>query len=119
MIQNYRTQIEDALQYSGGTHNFDDIVHGVERGDFQFWYGPGTALVTEVIQFPQKKVFSIFLAGGNLAEIEAMAPTILSWGRSQGCTSMVFIGRKGWQRCFLKQQGWTVTQEMVVMEATL
>lgn len=116
-IHERRAQIEAALEYAGGTHAFEDIVAGVAAGEMQFWPGPNSAVVTEVKQWPRKRCLHIFLAGGNLAEIEAMSHGILAWGRSIGCSDAVFIGRKGWERTFLTRDGWR--QTLAVMEKEL
>lgn len=118
-IQNYRSHIEAALQYSGGTHTFEDIVEGVERGELQFWPGPDSVIVTEIAQYPRRKALHFFLAGGHLPELEAMTPEILAWGREQGCNQATLCGRRGWDRTFLTRTGWAVTQELVVLEKSL
>lgn len=116
-ISAYRQYIEAALAYAGGTHTFDDIRELVEQGRLQFWPGVHSAVVTEIIEYPRARALNIFLAGGNLAEIEAMAPGILEWGKAQGCSSAVFTGRKGWERTFLTRTGWA--PQLVVFEKKL
>lgn len=116
-IDEARPHIEAALKYSGGTHSFADIVAGVDAGKLQFWPGPNSAIVTEIQEYPQKKVLHFFLAGGNLAELERMLPVIYDFGREQGCTSATLSGRLGWQRTFLTNEGWTT--KLVVMSKDL
>ncbi len=106
-LEKYRSQIEAALVYADASHAYDDVAAMVAAGQAQFWPGPASVVITEVIAFPRKKVLNIFLAGGILAEIEAMAPGILDWGRSVGCAHAVFTGRKGWARSFLTRTGWS------------
>ena len=101
-----RRWIEDALEYSGGTHTFDDIADGIEAGNFQLWSGDHSAIVTEIVVYPRLKDLHFFLAGGNLDELEKMCPIIEDWGRSQGCTKVSLAGRKGWKRTFLKNEGY-------------
>jgi hypothetical protein len=36
-MERCRPWIEDALEYSGGTHVFDDVVSGVTSGRMQLW----------------------------------------------------------------------------------
>lgn len=115
-IANYRTQIDAALAEGGNMYNFDDIVAGVAANEMQFWPGASSVIVTQIVDFPRKKVLHVFLAGGVLAEIEIMAPLIADWGRARGCTSIMLSGRKGWQRTFLTHTGWKVLHELVVME---
>lgn len=118
-IQNYRKHIEAALRYSGGTHTFEDIVAGVDAGDFQFWPGPDSVIITEIALYPRRKAIHFFLAGGHLPELEAMTPAILDWGREQGCNQATMCGRRGWDRTFLTRTGWNVVQELVVLEKSL
>ena len=46
-----------------------------------------------------------------------MLPLVAEWGKQQGCTSMSLTGRRGWERTFLKREGWTAN--LVVMTKDL
>lgn len=103
----YRDYIERALKHADGSHTFDDVRDLVESGRLQFWPGPSSVVITEIIEYPRYKVLNFFLAGGNLVELEAMYPKIEEWGRSVGCDRAALTGRKGWERSFLTQkEGW-------------
>jgi hypothetical protein len=117
-ISAFRDYISAALQYASGTHTFEDIAEAVSRGEMQFWPGPHSAVVTEILSTPRKRIVNFFLAGGNLAELEAMEAPILAWAKEQGCTEALFIGRRGWERTFLTRKGWT-SSGMVVLEKML
>ena len=97
--------IEDALEYSGGTHVFADIVAGCVSGNMQLWPAERACMVTELVVFPQKKVVNVFLAGGDLDQIEDMQESIAQWARQQGCTAATISGRPGWTKV-LKSTGW-------------
>jgi hypothetical protein len=97
-IRANREYIEAALEYSGGTHLFEDIEAGILSGKMQLWSGPNCAAVTEVIEYPRKKVLHIFLAGGDMAGLLDMMDSAEAWGRTQGCTSLTLSGRRGWSR---------------------
>jgi hypothetical protein len=112
-----RPHIEAALSYAGGTHGFDDVAAMLREDRAILWSGPHSAIVTEIIEHPQKRTLHFFLAGGNLAELEVMVPGILEWGRTQGCTAASMTGRKGWERTFLKREGWE--SKLVVMTKEL
>lgn len=106
-IEEAREEIERALYYTGGTHAFEDVRDAVSAGSLQFWPGPRSAVITEIIVAPRKKLLNFFLAGGDIHELEGMYPAIEAWGRAQGCTEAMFTGRPGWARSFLtKGQGW-------------
>jgi hypothetical protein len=116
-MEAHRGYIEAALEYAGGTHTFEDVQEAVTAGRLQFWPGPHSAVITEIVDYPRQRVINFFLAGGNLAELEAMQPALLDWGRAQGCTSATFTGRKGWERTFLTRDGWK--SKLVVFEKAL
>jgi len=110
--------LESALAYAGGTHTVEDVERLIADGSVQFWPGPHSCVVTEFDTQPQKKTLSIFLAAGDAAELEAMEPGIMAWGREQGCAVARFVGRRGWERSFLKRMGWANTN-VVVMEKAI
>lgn len=97
--------IERALEYAGGSHTLADIEAGIASGNFQRWDGEDSTIITEIVATPQQKILRFFLAGGSLAEIEAMTPGILFWGLRQGCVKAELIGRHGWQRTFAQKLG--------------
>ena len=100
-----REWIEAALEHSGGTHNFEDIVDGVKAGTFQFWPADDACAITEIVTFPRKKVLHIFLAGGNKDTIVAMDDSAAYFAQLNGCTGMTIAGRRGWKRV-LSEKGY-------------
>jgi hypothetical protein len=102
-----RKWIEAALEYAGGTHTFDDIAAGVLTKRFQLWPNANSAVITEVVVYPQLKDLHYFLAGGDLDELKQMRPYIEKWGRQVGCTRVSLAGRKGWAKTFLQDEGYT------------
>jgi len=101
-----RKYIEAALEYSQGTHTFDDIAGGVLSKRFQLWPNANSAVITEIIVYPRLKDLHFFLAGGDLDELKVMRSHIEGWGKSVGCTRVTLAGRKGWERTFLKDEGY-------------
>jgi hypothetical protein len=97
-IHDYRALIESALAYSGGTHIFEDVAELVATGRAQFWPAPRGVAITEIVEYPRKKVLHCFLAAGELDQILDMIDSAIKWGRTQDCTSLTLTGRNGWQR---------------------
>lgn len=93
-------RIAQALEHAGGSHTLADIKAGVQSGMFQQWLGEHSVIITEIVQVPQYKILRFFLAGGEIDEIEQMAPGIMFWGVRQGCVKAELIGRFGWQKTF-------------------
>lgn len=94
----YYELIKSALELSGGTHTYADIVEGVTHKRYQFWPGTRSCIVTEVVQYPRKKVCHCFLAAGDLDEIMSMRTWVENWAGSIGCQLATINGRKGWAK---------------------
>lgn len=100
-LERCRNWIEAALEYSGGTHDFDDIVQMVKSGQLQFWPAEDACAITEILTYPKKKVLHIFLAGGNMETIVDMNTSAEYFAKLNDCTGMSIAGRKGWSKVLL------------------
>jgi hypothetical protein len=100
--------LEAALELSGGTHTLDDVVQAIIKGEMQFWPAPKGCAVTEIVNYPRKKVLHIFLAGGEMEQIIDMDDSAVEFAKMNGCTGMSIAGRKGWKRV-LKDKGYVET----------
>ena len=112
-LKRCRQWIEDALAYSGDTHDFVHIVDGLIEGKFQFWSNEECCVITEVIDYPKKRVLHIFLAGGKLDHIRALEEKAVQWAKSIGCSAFTLTGRKGWEKA-LKNDGWEYAHTSMV-----
>jgi hypothetical protein len=98
LIDYCRKWIEDALEYSGGTHTFEDVKERILNGQLQLWPAERGCAVTEIVVYPRKKVLHVFLAGGEMDQIVDMIDSATAWSKQQGCSSMTIAGRHGWAR---------------------
>lgn len=117
-IEAYRSLIESALAYSGNTHTYEDVVAEVEAGQAQFWPGPASCIVTQIDEQPSRKILQFFLAAGNAKELKVMEREVVEWGKEEGCTLARMVGRKGWKRSFLMDEGWSDT-DLIILEKPL
>ena len=115
-LNRLRRHVEAALEYSGGTHNFDDVAEMVEDHRLQLWPASNSVVLTEIIVYPRLKNLHYFLAGGDLDELSRMRPMIESWGKSIGCTRVTLAGRKGWAKTFLKDEGYSPQWSVLAKE---
>jgi len=90
--------IRDALEYAGGSHTVGDVLQSVMSGKAQFFPLRKSAIITEVVDYPQKTMCRIWLAGGNLEELMEAEKVVADWAKTQGCAGMEIVGRKGWSR---------------------
>jgi len=112
-LKRCRNWIESALVYSGGTHEYMDIVDGVLSGHMQLWAGDSGCAVTEISVFPRKKVLHVFLAAGDMDQIVDFQESAIEFAKMNGCDSMTIAGRSGWKRV-LKSHDWH--EQFVVLE---
>ena len=110
-----RPWIEAALEYSGGTHNFDDVVSGLAEGKMQLWPAPKGCIVTEIVVYPRKKVLNVFLGGGELEQLMDMHKDVIAWSEAQGCVAVTITGRYGWKKPLTKH-GWKPLHASYVKE---
>jgi hypothetical protein len=92
----------NAIEYGNGTHSLEDVAMALNKDEMQFWPGINTAIVTEIITFPQKKSIHVFLAAGDMDEVIRILPFIEKHGKMEGCTQMTMTGRKGWEKVMSK-----------------
>ena len=91
--------IEATLAQSPGFESIADVERKLADGAYQFWPGRGCAIVSEIAQFPSRKVLMVRHGGGDLRELlEDMEPALCAFARGMGCGGIVSEGRKGWER---------------------
>jgi len=99
-----------ALKYSDGKYNLSDIKEGIESGRMQLFIAvdnfPIAAAVTEITDFPQKRVLSITLVGGErMEEWLHLMNQLEAWAKDAGCEQIELFGRPGWEKVL----GWDKT----------
>lgn len=117
-LEQARPLIEEGLVYTCGTHLYEDVAAMVAAGQLTFWSGPQSVVLTEVLQSPRKRILNVWLVAGKMDELQQMYPVIYEWAKTvQGCDLVTHTGRPGWERSFLKQEGWKT--QLVVMTKEL
>lgn len=116
-VDTHRERLEAALAYGGGTHTVEDVHAAIRAGAMQIWPGDNSVVVTEIISYPQKKVLHIFLAGGVLAELRDMEPSVAQFARLNDCAGVSIAGRAGWTKA-LADLGYRETLRSLYKEVT-
>ncbi len=98
--------IRQALDKGNGTHLLEDVEAGLESGLYQIWPAEDGVAITEILNFPRKKVLFFFLMAGKMEHILANAGKAEHVAQDLGCSSIMFNGRHGWLRSPLRQQGY-------------
>lgn len=104
-LARFRPGLERALALVG-THTVEDLVQRVVDGKAQVWEEGEALIITEVLQYPQKRVLRFWAATGELEDCITLSRRILEWGKEQGCKLALLTGRRGWTKP-LRTEGWT------------
>lgn len=114
-LHRLRPAIEKALPYTHRTHEFDDIVAMVMRGEARFWTTENSFLIVERVVYPRKVVYHIFLAGGDLDELRGLHGEVTAAALADGATALTLTGRRGWVRA-LVDWGWEEVYSTVMLD---
>ena len=88
----------DALEYSGGTHNLEDVAMALHKDNMQLWPTDESVLVTEVLQYPRAKHMHVFLGAGNMHGLLYTMPYVIKQAKIDGCSKVTVTGRRGWEK---------------------
>ncbi len=108
-LSGYRAQIEAALKHGGDLYRYEDIQKLVDEGLAQAWPGEKSIAITQILQYPVKKVLHFWVVGGELGEIESRYAELEAFAKHEGCEGLSLLGRPGWERTFLARTGWSKT----------
>lgn len=109
-------RIAVALELGGGTHSVQDVFDEVLAGRAQLWSTDDAVIITEVIDYPRKRVLRFWIAAGELEPVLALSRQIYPWAQQLGCECAQMTGRKGWTKA-LQSEEWAPT--LVLYERAL
>lgn len=96
--------IIEALKYQD-LYAIEDVECKIKDGTFLLWTGKQSAIITEFIEFPQKKTCNLLFCGGDFNEIVEITKTIEDFCHLCGVSKLYGGGRRGWLRK-IKHLGW-------------
>ena len=94
-----------ALARAGHTHSVQDVADMIARDAVQFFGNERGACITEVINYPRRRVLNCWLTFGELEACLALQPAMEAYARECGCNALVATGREGWLPA-LEKQNW-------------
>jgi hypothetical protein len=89
--------IEKSLEYQD-FYTIEDIKDKIKVGMFHLWPGKRSALITELVIFPQGRALNLLFCGGDYSELEEMLPSLEMFAKELKCKRLYGGGRKGWLR---------------------
>ena len=103
--------LDEALAHCQGTHTLEDVRQGIAKGALQLWIGERSVAVTELVNYPQRRVLNVFLAAGEHDDMAACMPGVEAFARGVGASALMMAGRvarrTGWDRLFGFETVWT------------
>lgn len=96
--------IVKALKYDE-LYDISDVECKIEDGTFLLWTGKQSAMITEMQQFPRKKICNLLFCGGDFDELVEITKTIEEFCKLSGVDKLFGGGRSGWIRK-IKHLGW-------------
>lgn len=106
-----RTMLIPAIEREG-THTERDVFDRIVDGHAQLWSASASACVTELVEYPRRKVCRVWLGGGDLDEmVEVLCPAVQAWAREHGCSRAEVNGRR-WCRLLGGQESYITRIEL-------
>lgn len=104
-----------ALREGGGTHTLQDLLDEIKAGTKQsFAYG-STWAITQVLDFPRKRVLELFMVVGVGCELAILEEQIVKFAKEVGADFIRTQGRKGWKHR-AKEMGWKHSHNIFIKE---
>jgi hypothetical protein len=106
--------IKAMCEGSNGKYAPADVLRALAARDFQLWLARGrggneAAAVTEIVDYPQKRVCRLIGAvGRDMSNWIGHLAALETWAKAQGCSAMEPVARPGWERV-LKGRGYRKT----------
>lgn len=96
--------INAALKHADGKYSENDIFRLLKEKNMQLWVIADiediiqAAIVTQIVEYPNKKVMFIVLVGGvKFDNWSHVLPHFVSFARDHQCQSIEGYGRSGWE----------------------
>jgi hypothetical protein len=114
-LDRLRPVIEKALPYTHRTHELNDLVAMVVKGEVRLWTTEHSFMLIERTVYPRRVHYHIFLAGGDLDELRGLHPEVIAAARADGAQALTLTGRRGWVRA-LVDWGWEEVYTTVMLD---
>jgi hypothetical protein len=108
-------KLQKILDLMGNTHTVQDIIAEIEAGTMQGFVEEDSWAVTQIHQFPRKRLLEIWMVVGELRNIDTLHARVVSYARETGCDLVRTFGRLGWKPT-ADRLGWKLKASAWVLE---
>jgi hypothetical protein len=96
-LTDLRERIDDMLAAFGGLYTLDDILQAIDDGEMQSFTDGSTWIVTQIANYPRKRVLEVLIAVGDMASVLKLQPVVVDFAKSNQCDMISTIARLGWE----------------------
>jgi len=99
-----KKRMERALHVGGDLYDFTDLAAELQKGSMQGHVELDTWAITQVQDFPRKRVVDIFTVVGNMEGSLLLEKSITKWAKEINADMLTSVGRDGWWN--FRTPGW-------------
>lgn len=100
-----------------GFYTLEDLFERIADGRMQSFTEAGAWVVTQISQYPRKKVVDIVIVVGELEKIKWLEEEISNFAKTiEADFVMASAGRKGWWNKNVRTEGWKDLASVYVKE---
>lgn len=104
MARDFPKEMARMLDIHGGLYTVEDIFEHLQSGKMQSFAEGDTWVITQVNQFPRKKVLEVVFVIGDLETLHKISPRLDAYREEIGADFLMATGRLGWLRRHF--EGW-------------
>jgi hypothetical protein len=94
--------IHEAVALGSNFETVEQVEQRIESGQYQFFAAPTWAVITEVQEYPNRRVLMVMYAGGSLEEMMANEHELKIFANAAQCDGVGIAGRLAWLRILPK-----------------
>lgn len=94
--RNFHKEMARVLEQQGGFYTIEDILDLIQEGRMQSFADQDTWVITQVHNFPRKKVLEIVFVIGDAEKLRELEPRIEEFRKEIQAEMMMATGRLGW-----------------------
>jgi len=107
--------LESGLKKGGLTHSIEDIVIALKAGRMQAFLNDGALAITQIAEFPQKRVLEVLWCAGVLDNVIELKSKLIEFAKEHKCTMGRAYVRPGLVEP-LEQAGWRKAQTVMFFD---
>lgn len=98
MKHSHELMFEALLAREGGLYTVADIMENIRDGRMQSFASGDTWVITQICQYPRRKVMNIAYVVGDINALYELERTIIEFAKENGVDMLQATARLGWKK---------------------